>query len=296
MALASGALSPVQWLVGANAMAPRSKKGTEGQLAESSKGRKRGSSAKHVLGQVEKQYGPAGKRRKVSTASPLVLSVGASVARRDAECDSLEKVISIGGTDSLSSTNTSGGALGQNGNSKNVSESARSVKVTENTGTDTEAIERCAMEMLDNRAATSSICPSEVARALGGQEWRNIMEAVREVGRGLARAGQIRITQVVWAPTSISCPSTGTAVKGSHRLVSLMGLPHFGWMQPFTGETCHPQKLRDRAVYKSRPSDWPAFVPWSILSGVRRVAFGRNCCVRDGQMTGVAHLSRTLSI
>ncbi|GAQ83367.1 hypothetical protein KFL_001450200 [Klebsormidium nitens] len=58
-----------------------------------------------------------------------------------------------------------------------------------------EAIEHCALKMLSERAATSSICPSEVARALGGVGWRDIMEQVRDVGRSLAKAGQLRITQ-----------------------------------------------------------------------------------------------------
>lgn len=73
-----------------------------------------------------------------------------------------------------------------------------------------EAIKQCALEMLSERAATSSICPSEVARALGGAGWRDIMEQVRDVGRSLARTGQLRITQVgrgikkfaIWIGTS----------------------------------------------------------------------------------------------
>jgi hypothetical protein len=58
-------------------------------------------------------------------------------------------------------------------------------------------IERCIMELLNARAATSSICPSEVARALARDEdaWRALMPSVREVAARLARAGSIRITQ-----------------------------------------------------------------------------------------------------
>ena len=44
-------------------------------------------------------------------------------------------------------------------------------------------------------ARTSSICPSEAARAVGGNEWRELMEPAREAARLLARAGEVQITQ-----------------------------------------------------------------------------------------------------
>jgi hypothetical protein len=46
------------------------------------------------------------------------------------------------------------------------------------------------------RGASSSICPSEVARALAGGDdgpWRPLMGPVRRVAAGLARAGRIEI-------------------------------------------------------------------------------------------------------
>lgn len=44
-------------------------------------------------------------------------------------------------------------------------------------------------------ARTGSICPSEAARAVGGEEWRALMEPAREAARTLARSGEVEITQ-----------------------------------------------------------------------------------------------------
>jgi hypothetical protein len=59
------------------------------------------------------------------------------------------------------------------------------------------AIEQCLLDLLRRRAETSSICPSEVARTLAGDEgaWRALMPAVRQVAARLARAGTLVITQ-----------------------------------------------------------------------------------------------------
>ena len=58
-------------------------------------------------------------------------------------------------------------------------------------------IERCALDLLGQRASTASICPSDVARALAGDEdtWRALMPLVREVAARLAREQRITITQ-----------------------------------------------------------------------------------------------------
>lgn len=42
---------------------------------------------------------------------------------------------------------------------------------------------------------TGSICPSEAARAVGGERWRELMEPARQAARTLARAGRVEITQ-----------------------------------------------------------------------------------------------------
>lgn len=51
------------------------------------------------------------------------------------------------------------------------------------------------LELLAARAATSTICPSDAARALGGDTWRDLMEPAREAARRLVEAGEVEITQ-----------------------------------------------------------------------------------------------------
>lgn len=62
------------------------------------------------------------------------------------------------------------------------------------TGTD-ERLERAILELLDARAATATICPSEAARAVGGEEWRALMEPARRAARRLVAADAVEITQ-----------------------------------------------------------------------------------------------------
>ncbi|RZL56022.1 MAG: DUF3253 domain-containing protein [Variovorax sp.] len=51
--------------------------------------------------------------------------------------------------------------------------------------------------LLGTRAASTSICPSEVARALADDEaaWRALMPAVRRVAAAMAAAGRLRVTR-----------------------------------------------------------------------------------------------------
>jgi Protein of unknown function (DUF3253) len=53
------------------------------------------------------------------------------------------------------------------------------------------------VRQLSRRAAASSICPSEVARALQSDEaaWRALMPQVREVAAAMREAGRLRITR-----------------------------------------------------------------------------------------------------
>jgi hypothetical protein len=53
------------------------------------------------------------------------------------------------------------------------------------------------VRQLSRRAVESSICPSEVARALESDEaaWRALMPQVREVAASLRDAGRLRITR-----------------------------------------------------------------------------------------------------
>jgi hypothetical protein len=53
------------------------------------------------------------------------------------------------------------------------------------------------VRQLSQRAADSSICPSEVARALQGDEaaWRALMPKVRDVAAAMRDEGHLRITR-----------------------------------------------------------------------------------------------------
>jgi Protein of unknown function (DUF3253) len=53
------------------------------------------------------------------------------------------------------------------------------------------------VRQLSRRAVDSSICPSEVARALKSDEaaWRALMPQVREVAAAMRDAGRLRITR-----------------------------------------------------------------------------------------------------
>jgi hypothetical protein len=45
------------------------------------------------------------------------------------------------------------------------------------------------------RGGGSSTCPSDAARAVGGADWRELMDAARAAARALARSGLVEITQ-----------------------------------------------------------------------------------------------------
>jgi hypothetical protein len=45
------------------------------------------------------------------------------------------------------------------------------------------------------RGPTSSTCPSDAARVVGGEKWRDLMTEARDVARELAKAGAVEITQ-----------------------------------------------------------------------------------------------------
>jgi hypothetical protein len=56
-------------------------------------------------------------------------------------------------------------------------------------------IERTLLALVDARAPGRTICPSEVARALAGAEFRPLMEPVRETARELVARGELEVTQ-----------------------------------------------------------------------------------------------------
>ncbi|MET0402161.1 MAG: DUF3253 domain-containing protein, partial [Cystobacter sp.] len=58
-----------------------------------------------------------------------------------------------------------------------------------------ESLEQRILEMLDTRARGATMCPSEVARDGGGEDWRERMEPVREAARRLVARGEVEILQ-----------------------------------------------------------------------------------------------------
>jgi hypothetical protein len=62
--------------------------------------------------------------------------------------------------------------------------------------TDPAAIEACLLALVSDRGPQKSICPSEVARALGGtstEQWGPLMQPVRKVAVRLASEGRLVI-------------------------------------------------------------------------------------------------------
>ncbi|MEZ4320550.1 MAG: DUF2256 and DUF3253 domain-containing protein [Myxococcota bacterium] len=58
-----------------------------------------------------------------------------------------------------------------------------------------EALERTILGLLAIRAAGATICPSEAARAVFPDDWRDEMEAARQAARRLVERGDLEITQ-----------------------------------------------------------------------------------------------------
>ncbi len=55
------------------------------------------------------------------------------------------------------------------------------------------ALEQAVLDLLDRR--TGTICPSDAARAVGGDDWRDLMEPARRAARRLVAAEKVEITQ-----------------------------------------------------------------------------------------------------
>jgi hypothetical protein len=56
-------------------------------------------------------------------------------------------------------------------------------------------LEESIIGLLGQRAATATICPSEAARAVGGDGWRDLMEPARRAARRLVVGGSVEIVQ-----------------------------------------------------------------------------------------------------
>jgi hypothetical protein len=61
-------------------------------------------------------------------------------------------------------------------------------------GTD-RALEASVLALLAQRADGATICPSEAARAVGGEQWRDLVEPARAAARRLVAAGEVEVTQ-----------------------------------------------------------------------------------------------------
>jgi hypothetical protein len=56
-------------------------------------------------------------------------------------------------------------------------------------------LERTILDLLATRARGSTICPSEAARVVDGDGWRDLMEPARRAARRLVAAGSVVVTQ-----------------------------------------------------------------------------------------------------
>jgi hypothetical protein len=57
------------------------------------------------------------------------------------------------------------------------------------------ALERTIDALLDERRAGTTICPSEAARAVDPDGWRELMPAARAAAGRLAASGEVEVTQ-----------------------------------------------------------------------------------------------------
>jgi hypothetical protein len=66
-------------------------------------------------------------------------------------------------------------------------------------------LEELVLELLATRRPGATICPSDVARAAGVEDWRSLMDPVRAAAQRLVEAGAVEVTQhgeVVDLPTA----------------------------------------------------------------------------------------------
>jgi len=56
-------------------------------------------------------------------------------------------------------------------------------------------LEASILAMLATRPSTSSICPSDVARQVAPDDWRPLMDPVRDAAQRLVDRGEVEITQ-----------------------------------------------------------------------------------------------------
>ncbi len=62
-------------------------------------------------------------------------------------------------------------------------------------GADRARVEAAIVTLLGHRGTAKTICPSDAARAVGGNRWRSLVPVAREVARMMASRGDVEITQ-----------------------------------------------------------------------------------------------------
>ena len=72
---------------------------------------------------------------------------------------------------------------------------ARAVAFLLTGGVTDDGLRATILTMAGERGPSSSICPSDAARAVGGDDWRDLMDDARDAARALAREGRVEITQ-----------------------------------------------------------------------------------------------------
>ena len=58
-----------------------------------------------------------------------------------------------------------------------------------------EALERTVLALLAQRRPGATICPSEAARTVGGDDWRDLMDDARAAAARLVERGDVEVTQ-----------------------------------------------------------------------------------------------------
>jgi hypothetical protein len=56
-------------------------------------------------------------------------------------------------------------------------------------------LQRTILDLLADRRPGATICPSDAARSVGGDEWRPLMDDARAAAQRLVEAGEVVITQ-----------------------------------------------------------------------------------------------------
>lgn len=58
-----------------------------------------------------------------------------------------------------------------------------------------ERLRAAILDLARERGPAKTICPSDAARALGSDDWRDLMDDARNIARDLARSGDVEISQ-----------------------------------------------------------------------------------------------------